>query len=62
MFPHWKDVPKNKAFNNDQEEIDFKSFEEKIMNEFDLEGHSYLKENFYNKYNKKNNEKWIIDD
>ena len=50
MFPHWNDIPKNKAFNNDQEENDFKSFEEKIMNEFDLEGHSYLKENFYNKY------------
>ena len=60
MYQYWKDIPKNKAFNNDQEEIDFKSFEENIMEKFDLIGHSYLKEKFYKKYN--NNEKWNIDD
>ncbi len=60
MYQYWKDIPKNKVFNNDQEDIEFKSFEEKIIEKFGLLGQTYLKEKFYKKY--QNNEKWNIDD
>jgi len=60
LYHYWKEIPKNKIFNNDQDDIDFKSFEEKIIEKFGLLGHNYLKEKFYLKY--QNNEKWNIDD
>ena len=60
MYHYWKDIPKNKVFNNDQEDIEFKSFEEEIIKKFGLLGQTYLKEKFYKKY--QNNEKWNIDD
>ena len=60
LFPHWKNVPKNKIFNNDQDDIEFKTFEEKIIEKFGLIGHNHLKEKFYKKY--QNNVKWNIDD
>ena len=60
LYPHWKKVPENKAFNNDQEDIEFKDFEENIMNKFGLIGQTHLKEEFYLKYN--SNEKWSFDD
>ena len=49
MYQYWKDIPKNKVFNNDQEDIEFKSFEEKIIEKFGLLGQTYLKEKFYKK-------------
>ena len=51
---------KIKKFNNDQDDIEFKTFEEKIIEKFGLIGHNHLKEKFYKKY--QNNIKWNIDD
>ena len=42
-------IPENKIFNNENEDIDFKSFEENIIEKFGLLGQTYLKEKFYEK-------------